>query len=472
MKLQYWLRIINNAIVLKKIPSLLLLFVLFSCSNNEEDDYVGIDLSERLYAGGATTIFAENSTAYRNPAANIFGAELVLHLEGDAQFEQAFVTAPAQVNNGLGSIFNNTSCVSCHPKDGRATFPNNLTNLSGLLLRASINGVDEHGGPNPVPGFGTQIQNQAVFGTLPEARYQIAFETKSEILADGITVSLRKPIITLFETYMAFPANAMLSPRLATPVFGLGLLEAIPENNLLALQDLSDANGDTISGKANYVWDPTTSQLAIGRFGWKAGAPNVLVQCAGAYVDDMGVTNYVFPNESGANQFNGQDGLNDDPEISDAILNQVAFYCKTLGVPAPRNITSQSVKSGARIFEDIDCAKCHTPKQQTGMHSISALANQTIFPYTDLLLHDMGEDLADNRPDFLATGNEWKTRPLWGIGLTQMVNGHTYFLHDGRARNITEAILWHGGEAQNSKNKFKQLSTKDRNDLLSFINSL
>lgn len=460
--------------IFKKIPFLILLSAItFSCSNNEEEEeYIGIDLSERLYAGGDTTIFAENSTAYRNPAANIFGSDLAIHLEGDAQFEQAFVTAPAQVNNGLGSIFNNTSCVSCHPKDGRAAFPTNFLNLSGLLLRSSVSGTDDHGGPNPVPGFGTQIQNQAVFGTLPEARYQVTFETKNEILADGTTVTLRKPIITLFETYMAFPADGMLSPRIATPVFGLGLLEAIPENNLLALQDINDNNNDQISGKANYVWDPIANQLAIGRFGWKAGAPNVLVQCAGAYVDDMGVTNYVFPNETGANQFNGQDGLNDDPEISNAILDQVAFYCRTLGVPAPRNITNQSVKNGARIFEQIDCSKCHTPKQQTGFHSITALANQTIFPYTDLLLHDMGEDLADNRPDFLATGNEWKTRPLWGIGLTQVINGHTNFLHDGRARNITEAILWHGGEALNAKNKFKQLSVKDRNDLLTFINSL
>ena len=458
----------------KKIVSLAILSVtLFSCSNNEDDNYTDvIDLTDRLYAGGETTIFSENSTAFRNPAANIFGADLDFHLEGDAQFEQAFVTAPASINNGLGSIFNNTSCVSCHPKDGRAVFPSNIINLSGLLLRASIPGTDSHGGPNPVPGFGTQIQNQSVFGTVPEARYQVTFQNSTETLADGSTVTLRKPTITLIETYIPFPGNGMLSPRIATPVFGLGLLEAIPEVNLLALQDINDSDGDGISGKANYVWDPTDSQLKIGRFGWKAGAPTVLVQCAAAYVDDMGVTNYVFPNEVGMSQSNGQDGLNDDPEISDEILNQVVFYCKTLAVPAPRNITNESVKRGAKIFEEISCVKCHTPKQITGFNSIAAISNQTIFPYSDLLLHDMGSDLADNRPDFLATGTEWKTRPLWGIGLTQVVNGHTHFLHDGRARNVTEAILWHGGEGQQSKENFKQLSTAKRNDLLAFINSL
>jgi CxxC motif-containing protein (DUF1111 family) len=458
----------------KKIVSLAILsLTLFSCSNNEDDSYTDvIDLTDRLYAGGETTIFSENSTAFRNPAANIFGADLDFHLEGDAQFEQAFVTAPATINNGLGSIFNNTSCVSCHPKDGRAAFPSNITNLSGLLLRTSIPGTDSNGGPNPVPGFGTQIQNQSVFGTVPEARYQVTFQNKTETFADGSIVTLRKPTITLIETYIPFPGNGMLSPRIATPVFGLGLLEAIPESNLLALQDINDSDGDGISGKANYVWDPTANQLKIGRFGWKAGSPTVLVQCAGAYVDDMGVTNYVFPNEVGMSQSNGQDGLNDDPEISNEILNQVVFYCKTLAVPAPRNITNESVKRGAKIFEEISCVKCHTPKQITGFNSITAISNQTIFPYSDLLLHDMGTDLADNRPDFLASGTEWKTRPLWGIGLTQVVNGHTHFLHDGRARNVTEAILWHGGEAQLSKEKFKQLSAAKRNDLLAFINSL
>ena len=447
--------------------------LLFSCNSNDEEEYTDVlDISDRLYAGGTTTVFAENSTAFRNPAPNIFGDQLTLHLEGDAQFEQAFVTAPANVNNGLGSIFNNTSCVSCHPKDGRAAFPTSILNLSGLLLRASIAGNDGLGGPNPVPGFGTQIQNQAVFGTYPEANYNLTFENIQETLADGTVINLRKPIITLVNTYMPFPASAMLSPRIATPVFGLGLLEGIPEAALLSNQDVNDANNDGISGKANYVWDVQLQQNRIGRFGWKANATSVLIQCAGAYVDDMGVTNYVFPNETGQNQFNGQDGLSDDPEISDAILNQVTFYCKTLAVPAPRNISNINVKRGAKTFEEISCTKCHTPKQQTGYNSITALSNQTFYPYTDLLLHDMGQALADNRPDYLASGTEWKTRPLWGIGLTQVVNGHTNFLHDGRARNLTEAILWHGGEAQTSKEKFKQLSTTKRNELLAFLNSL
>ena len=166
------------------------------------------------------------------------------------------------------------------------------------------------------------------------------------------------------------------------------------------------------------------------------------------------------------------DGLNDDPEISKEVLDAVTLYCQTLAVPAARNLTNIDVRRGAKTFEEISCAKCHTPKQQSGFSAIASNSNQIFFPYSDLLLHDMGNDLADNRPDFLANGKEWKTRPLWGIGLTQIVNGHTNFLHDGRARNVTEAILWHGGEAQNSKNKFKALSSQKRNELLAFINSL
>lgn len=283
---------------------------------------------------------------------------------------------------------------------------------------------------------------------------------------------LKKPTYSLIDTYIPFPSNGLLSPRIGSPVFGLGLLEVIPENYILQNQDINDANGDGISGKANYVFDAVSGTTKIGRFGWKANTATILEQCAGAYNGDMGITTYLKPIETGFGQSNGEDGLGDDPELADNILQRVALYCKTLAVPAPRDITDNNVRRGAKIFEQLDCAKCHIPKMQTGSSSISVLANQTIFPYSDMLLHDMGDDLADNRTDFLASGNEWKTRPLWGIGLTNVVNNHTNFLHDGRAKNITEAILWHGGEAQNSKNKFKQLSTKDRNDLLKFINSL
>ncbi|MDI1256761.1 MAG: di-heme oxidoredictase family protein [Flavobacterium sp.] len=459
--------------MVQKISLLLLLSIsLFSCNNDNEDDYQEIDLNERLYAGGETTIFSVTTNAYNSPAANLTGDDLDNHFTGDVLFEGSFVTAPAPINPGLGPIYNNAACINCHPRDGRARHPTNINSANGFLVRTSIPGMDAHGGPNPVPGFGLQIQNRGISGYLPEAAYQVTYTEKTETFSDGTTVVLRKPVVTLTNPYMALPAGMMLSPRLGTPIFGLGLLEEIPEANLLANQDINDTNADGISGKANYVWNPVTGMMQLGRFGWKANTASIMAQCASAYVEDMGITNPFFQNESGFDQSNGQDGLTDDPEIPMSILNQVALYCKTLAVPAPRDIDQQNVKNGAKIFDQLECAKCHTPKQQTGSSSVSALSNQTFFPYTDLLLHDMGEDLSDNRPDFLASGTEWKTRPLWGIGLTNLVNGHTDFLHDGRAKNIEEAILWHGGEAMNAKEKYKKLSAKQRSDLLAFVNSL
>lgn len=462
----------------KPLIALTLYYLLVSCSDHDpsEDSNTSlpiIDLTDRLNAGGETTLFSSSSIAFGTPAPNLTANNLAIHVKGNIQFEAAFVTAPADVNSGVGPIFNNNSCVACHPRDGRAPFPNDINQLSGFFLRSSIEGTDPHGGPNPVPGFGVQLQNQAIFGHEPEVRFNVTYEDIIETFADGTQVTLKKPIYSIASSYIAMPANTLFSPRLAPPVFGLGLLEAIPETSILAQEDVNDVDGDGISGKANYVWDPETQSKKLGRFGWKANTASILVQSAGAYLEDMGITSPLFPNETGANQSNGQDGLADDPEITQQILDQVALYCRTLGVPAPRGIESDSVQRGAAIFEEINCASCHIPQQKSGnFPGIPAISNQTFYPYTDMLLHDMGEGLADGRPDFEADGNEWKTRPLWGIGLTQLINGHTDFLHDGRAKNITEAILWHGGEAQQSQEDFKALSTSDRQALLDFINSL
>ncbi len=446
----------------------------FSCTTNEDAAYVPIpNLEIRQFAGGETTVFISSSNAFSTPAPNLSATNLEQHLEGDFQFEQAFVTAPATVNSGVGPIFNNVSCIACHVKDGRAAFPKENSNaLSGFFLRTSMPGVTENGGPVPVPDFGLQIQNQAIFGVLPEAKFQVNYTPITEVFADGTSVILQKPNYQLVNTYKPLPNTVLLSPRIAPPVFGLGLLEAVFEATILANEDINDTNNDGISGKANYVYDSTTGTTTIGRFGWKANTATILEQCATAYVNDMGITNPMFTQETGFGQTNGEDGLLDDPEISQEILESVTLYCQTLAVPAARNLDTESVQKGAQIFENIQCGACHIPSLQTGSSAISALENQTIYAYTDLLLHDMGEGLADNRPDFLATGSEWKTRPLWGIGLTKAVNGHTQFLHDGRANNLTEAILWHGGEAQNSKNLFKSLSLQERKYLLAFLNAL
>lgn len=459
---------------MKKAIYLLLFGITFTACDRDIEEPISETtyLANRVQQGGATTIDVFTSDGFGTPASNLSGADLMRHLDGDLAFESVFVSAPADVNPGLGAIFNNSSCINCHPRDGRAPMVNNLLDRSGFFLRISIPGTMEDGSPVPAPGFGVQVQNHAVYGYQKEASFGVTWAYHTETLADGTQVELRKPTFTLEDTYIPLPANYMTSPRLAMPVFGLGLLEAMEESTILLHQDIDDADGDGISGKANYVWDPQSQSTVIGRFGWKANNPTLLVQNAGAYQQDMGVTNYVISAESSLGQGNYVASPYDHPDLPDEVLDDVTFYTQTLGVPALRNANDPKVNRGAKLFDQLDCAKCHVPRQVSGSHPVPQVANQVFYPYTDLLLHDMGEELADGRPDFLANGREWRTRPLWGIGLTQLINGHTDYLHDGRARNLMEAILWHGGEAENAKNQFKNLSTEDRNDLMTFLNSL
>jgi CxxC motif-containing protein (DUF1111 family) len=311
-------------------------------------------------------------------------------------------------------------------------------------------------------------------GQTPEGQFKISYQQISETLADGTVVALQKPTYTITNLGYGPLANVNVSPRVANQIIGLGLLEAIPESTILGFADENDSNKDGVSGRPNYVHDFATNTTQMGRFGWKANQPNVRQQVAGALSGDMGITSTLFPNESGPFGVDLTTIPNGGtPEISEINLNRMALYSQTLAVPARRNYTDQNVLKGKKTFETIQCTACHIPKIQTGnTHSITSLRNQTIRPYTDLLLHDMGEGLSDNATDFKATGSEWRTQPLWGIGLIQMVNKHTNLLHDGRARNVEEAILWHGGEAQNAKDKYKKLSKADRDDLLAFINSL
>lgn len=451
---------------MKKYIYLVLLGTFWSCSSETDDtSYTPLtDIRERELAGGATTVFSVTSFAFETPAPNLVGVNLEMHLAGDAEFENTFVTSGSPTNPGLGPLFNNSNCVACHPRDGRPAFPTNLKAPSGLLYRISV-GNSTSQGPLPVPGYGTQAQNQAVIGFQPEMEYTVQWSPVEERFADGTVVVLRKPVFSYRNEYAPIQ-QIEISPRIAPPVFGLGLLEAIPEAAILSRVDESDSDGDGISGKANYVVNPESGNLELGRFGWKANTSTLRVQTATAYHEDMGVTNELFTKDSPL------DGFADDPEISPLVLKQVTLYSQTLGVPAARNLTDPKVQRGATLFNQLQCAACHTPKQETKTASISALANQTIWPYTDLLVHDMGPGLADGRADFLADGQEWKTRPLWGIGLTKVVNGHTNFLHDGRARNITEAILWHGGEGRLAKENFKKLSKTERDELLAFVNSL
>ncbi len=424
-------------------------------------------------AAGETTVFNRTSTAYEQPSAGLSPADVEKHRDGDVAFEAVFVTSPANVNPGLGPLFNNASCAGCHLRNGRG-----LPEPGQLLVRVSdtkqwnldttsdplqyhLEGNIDIGNTPSVSGLGTQIQDQAIYGHSPEAKVQLDWQETTGTYQDGTSYQLRSPQVKItLPDGKVLPPEVQTSLRLPSPVYGLGLLEAVPERQIRKLADPEDRDGDGISGRVNEVWDVQTQSTALGRFGWKANNPNLQQQSASAYVNDMGVTNPLFLESDGS------------MDIDEKTLTQATFYVQTLAVPARTLLDDPQVKQGEKLFNEANCAACHLVTLTTGKYQIPQLANQTIHPYTDLLLHDMGEELADRRPDFQATGTEWRTPPLWGIGLTQTVLPYSSFLHDGRARTLEEAILWHGGEAKASRETFRQMSVSNRQALVRFLRSL
>lgn len=464
------------------IPFLLVILCLSftncSDSDNNDEKYIPLTAEEgEQFSGGETTVFNVSEEAFGFSASKLTFDEQTDFGVGNSFFRQSWISAPSSTTarDGLGPFFNAVSCASCHFKDGRGRAPEFDGELGkGLLLRFTIGGQDANGVGFPDPVYGGQLQDNSILGQTPEGQFTISYQQIQETLADGTVVVLRKPTYTVTNLGYGPLANIQISPRVANQIIGLGLLEAIPEATILAFADENDANNDGISGRPNYVHDFATNSTKLGRFGWKSNQPNIRQQVASALSGDMGITSSLFPNESGPTGVDLSTIPNGGtPEISEVNLNRMALYSQTLAVPARRNYTDQNVLRGKKTFETIQCTSCHIPKIQTGnTHTVVALRNQTIRPYTDLLLHDMGEQLSDNANDFKATGSEWRTQPLWGIGLIQLVNGHTNLMHDGRARNVEEAILWHGGEAQKAKDKYKKLTKAERDDLLAFINSL
>jgi CxxC motif-containing protein (DUF1111 family) len=426
---------------------------------------------ELALSGGATTVFDATSNAFELPAPNLSGESFTRHAAGDAAFDATFVTPPAPVNGGLGPVFNNTSCAACHLSDGRGRPPEPGQPFTSLLVRASLPGAGSQGEPVPVPGLGTQIQPRAVVGVEPEARAEMSYIETVGHFTDGEEYRLRRPVVAVTPTDGSLPGNVLLSPRLAPPVFGLGLLEAVPVQTVLSLADETDADGDGVSGRPNYVWDAIGGARALGRFGWKANSPSLLQQTAAAYNADMGVTSTVFRSETCEGQRPGC--APHDPEVDEETVRLATHYVRTLGVPARRSLVDPVARRGEQLFRSIGCARCHVPELRTGtLSGMPEVSDQVIRPYTDLLLHDMGEGLADGRPDFEASGREWRTPPLWGIGLTLTVSGHTSFLHDGRARSLMEAVLWHGGEAETTSELVRRLRAADRSALIAFLESL
>ena len=452
--------------------------------------YLDKELPASLSAGDLTH-FHSRGMAFEQEAPNLSWGLSAAFDRGDGVFERPYAPAerPGFSYNadGLGPIFNHTSCEGCHVADGRAKPPEGpYEMLNGGFIRVSVPGLGPYGEPMSPKGYGHQIGDRAIAGVKPEATARIKWLETQGQFPDGEPYSLRRPEILLTDlAYGPMPDDAVFELRMAPPVHGLGLLEAIPEKTILSWADPNDADGDGISGRPNYVWDLERGGKIMGRFSWKANAFDIRQQSAAAAYNDMGVNNELFlyrhDDQSSTHKarqncepeqaacFDSVDSL--DFEMSPGQLRDITTYLQLLGVVYRRNMDDPLVQKGEQVFHEIGCESCHKSQVMTGEHEISRLENQLIRPYTDLLLHDMGEGLAGRR-DFEASKQEWRTAPLWGIGVTQAVNGHTNFLHDGRARNIEEAILWHGGEAEQTKRNYMQLNKQERQLLIDFVNNL
>jgi CxxC motif-containing protein (DUF1111 family) len=449
----------------------------------EADDQLG------ELAGGTGTVFATGRTAFSFPLATLSDAEAARFAVGNSFFRRNWVQAPAstRARDGLGPHFIARSCGGCHAQDGRGAPPAPGEAPVALLMRLSVPGVGAHGGVRPEPVYGDQFDNAAVDGVRPEGSVSLSTEPVQGSFDDGTPYTLQRPSYRFEDlAYGPMAADVRVSPRIAPQIAGVGLLDAIPEAQILRNAEQQAAAPGPVKGRPNRVWDAVAGAMRVGRFGWKANVASVAHQTAGAFQGDIGITSSVFPGEActptqrdclAAPRGGRRKGGGQGPEIDDKTLGDVIFYQSTLAPAARRGPRDPEVRRGRTIFHAVQCAACHRPSYVTARPPFPAMSSprvedQRIWPYTDLLLHDMGEALADGRPDFEASGRHWKTPPLWGVGLIHDVNGHRRLLHDGRADGVLEAVLWHGGEAEGARREVLGLSAADRAALVKFVESL
>jgi len=449
---------------------------------------------EKMQGGAGTSRKRPNQDAFSQSSANITFEEEGTFKLGNGLFRKNWVSSPSstQASDGLGPLFNARACQSCHLKDGRGHPPEGAADSTSMFLRLARAAETEAekklvaGGARlnfPDPVYGGQLQDLAVPGLAGEGRMAIAYDEVPVTLGDGTIVSLRKPRYAVTDLgYGPLDPRTTLSPRVTPQMIGLGLIEQIHPADILANADPDDRDGDGISGKAARVRDGLTGRPALGRFGWKASTASIREQSAEAFAGDIGISTPEVPKPWGectdaqkaclAMPTGVQQKLGAD-EAPPPVMDLVTFYAQNLAVPVRRDVDKPDVLAGKQAFYALGCTSCHTPKFVTRRDAPNkAQQFQLIWPYSDMLLHDMGEGLADGQQVGDATGSEWRTPPLWGIGLTKRVNGHTFFLHDGRARNLTEAILWHGGEAERARDGFAALPRTDRDNLIKFLESL
>ncbi len=378
----------------------------------------------------------EPDQSFEGPIEGLTNAQRAIFIRGDAAFGEVFT-----FQTGLGPLFNQASCERCHVGDGRGHPSVNLKRFGRNLGNGLFDVLSEYGGP--------QLQERSMPGYLAET----------------------------------IPAHAdAVSERAGPLAVGLGLMEAIPDQTILSYADPNDANGDGISGRPNLVISPEYIGTGggpyngkyLGRFGRKAGAMNLLQQTATAYHQDMGITSDYLSEENYNPVIGGTGGDPvPDPEIPASRVNDVVFYLQTLRPPVRREENDPRVQRGEQVFNSIKCSSCHVPGMMTGPHAIEPLSNRRVQLYSDLLLHDMGPDLADNFIEGEASGTEWRTTPLWGLGIIEKVLGGTpFFLHDGRTSDLRVVIDLHKGEADASRIAFRQLPSQDQEALIKFLKSL
>ena len=427
--------------------------------------------------GGNFTAADESAGADMRPVPGLAPPLLEQFSSGREEFSQRWVVFLSIGGKwGRGPTSNAEACTDCHLNNGRGHAPDSDKEaLASMVVRLSVPGTDENGGPRAHPRYGDQLQSQGELGRVPaEGNATIGWEELEASLADGSVVTLRKPQLGFHDlAFGELGPQTLTSVRIAPPVFGAGLLDAVAPETLRDIAREQRRMG--FNGRLNYVWDAEAQATVPGRFGWKASQPSLRQQAAASFLNELGVTTSMFKRENCPDFQRAcrkrAPGL--VPEQSDRAFDALLFYLRALPVPARRHADDPAVLRGEQLFAQAQCAVCHLPELRTGAYpALPALARQSMHAYTDLLLHDMGEGLADGRPDFLAGPRDWRTPPLWGIGLGATVDGHASLLHDGRARNATEAILWHGGEAQGSREAFRAMSAAEREALLAFVNSL
>ena len=459
------------------------------------EQFESAEAFEAKSGGRATGHYAPVDQAYSHPNLPLTVEDRQTFQLGFSIFKKLWVSSPAstKASDGLGPLYNARSCLRCHPANGRGHAPEpGEADSRTFLMRLSVPPTSESEkallaskevNSLPEPTYGGQLQDRALPGLPAEAQIDVRYDYSIATLADGEKVELRKPRFNLMDFgYGAPRADMQISPRIATPMIGLGLIDAIHPDDLTSISDPDDEDGDGISGRVNWVMDKRTGSLLPGKFGWKATEPTVYQQASHASVGDIGLSVPILPSHVG-DCTSAQEACHRFPhggqadlgglELPPVAMDLLYFYSANLAVPERRDVDDASVLAGKKIFYEIGCASCHRPKHVTRRDAdLEQHQFQLIWPYSDFLLHDMGEELADGRPVADASGSEWRTAPLWGIGLAKEINPEGGFLHDGRARTLLEAILWHGGEAQSARDAVVALDAQQRGDLLAFLNSL